>query len=639
MQHQKTPVEALFSGHSRYCIPYYQREYVWSKEDQWERLMEDAQAKADARRSNPDSTKKHYMGAIVVAPVQKKGLIGVQDYMVVDGQQRLTTLQFLLTGIAIALTECGFDKTAGGLETYLRNTNEGQMNDRETERYKVWPTQQDRSPYQIAVAARSLQDLKDSFPDQFSKSGALLVHHTAPPAVAAIYFFAAEATRWARASEEGATQALSNEQIETKLVSLAEAALKDLVIISLILESDDDPQIIFETLNGHGAQLTATDLIRNFVFLTAERDKADIQRLFNEQWARYDGSWWKEDQKRGRLKAKRLEWFIQAHVEAETRDEVELGRVYHEYQQYARSRSPTAVQQLTKMNGYSDLYESMINKDQTPIGRFSWRVQDWDISTVHTMALAVAASNSEIEHQRSMFQMLESYLIRRAICGMETKNYNKFFIAALKRVGPASTRITPELLRSSLSGVLGEFSRWPRDDEFSKAFLTSKLYEPTPLSAAQMRAILSAIENGMRTERSEDPNYAPQAGAEVDVDHMMPTSWFEHWPLPGGTFAAELEVKHAIAAAPGAQLSGRQRAMVRRASLVPSIGNLTLLHYGTNRSAQNEAFADKKQKLIRHSTLHINRSFMQATRWDEAEIADRAASLLTVAMRVWPGPT
>lgn len=144
MQHQKTPVEALFSGHHRYCIPYYQREYVWSKEDQWERLMEDAVAKAETRILNPDTTKKHFMGAIVVSPVQKKGLIGVQDFMVVDGQQRLSTLQFLLTGIAIALNECGFSKTADGLETYLRNTNEGQMNDQETEKYKVWPTQRNR---------------------------------------------------------------------------------------------------------------------------------------------------------------------------------------------------------------------------------------------------------------------------------------------------------------------------------------------------------------------------------------------------------------------------------------------------------------------------------------------------------------
>jgi hypothetical protein len=639
MQHQKTPVEALFSGHHRYCIPYYQREYVWSKEDQWERLMEDAVAKAETRILNPDTTKKHFMGAIVVAPVQKKGLIGVQDFMVVDGQQRLSTLQFLLTGIAIALNECGFSKTAGGLETYLRNTNEAQMNDQETERYKVWPTQQDRPPYRVAIAARLLQDLRDAFPDQFTKSGTLLVHNPAPPPAAAIWYFATEAMRWARSRPEGETEEVSNKQIETRLLNLAEATLKDLVIISLILESDDDPQIIFETLNGHGAQLTATDLIRNFLFLTAEHDKADIQKLFNEHWARYDGNWWKEDQKRGRLTAKRLEWFIQALVEAETRDEVELGRVYHEYQQYARSRAPTAIGQLAKMNGYSDLYESMINKDQTPIGRFCWRVQDWDISTVHTMALAVAASNSDSEHQVEMFQILESYLIRRAICGMESKNYNKFFIAALKRMGAASTRITPELLRGSLSGALGEFSRWPRDEEFRKCFLTSKLYEPFPLSAAQMRAILSAIENGMRTERSEDPSYAPQAGAEVDIDHMMPTSWYEHWPLPDGTTVTEIEVKLALEAPPGTEQSDRQRAMVRRASLIPTMGNLTLLHYGTNRAAQNEEFAEKKEKFIEHSTLHINRRFMQSEQWDEVEIAKRSEALLAIAIKVWPGPT
>jgi hypothetical protein len=393
--------------------------------------------------------------------------------------------------------------------------------------------------------------------------------------------------------------------------------------------------VIFETLNGHGVELTATDLIRNYVFLRAEAERVDSASLYARLWSRYESNAWKVPERRGRINRPRTEWFVQTVLQAETRNEVDLGRIYAEYQQFAKNTGATAVEQLEILSVYADFYQAMLDGDlKTPIGRFGKRFSEWDISTTYVLALAIARSGCPNEEQDGMFGILGSYLVRRAICGLTNKNYNKVFLQILKNLNDAP--VTIENLRFALERLGGEATRWPRDDEFKNAFTKSPLY-PGNLDAPKMRSVLVELENALRTERSEEPVVA--ALGSLDIDHMLPKEWQEHWPLPNGSRASSEDIFDVeINFTPRESWTPHQIAIRAREAIIPTIGNLTLLHYGTNRAARNFAFTIKHELFLKHSNLHINRNMLTANGWDEPQIHHRAELLYLAASLIWPGP-
>lgn len=641
MEPQKKTVLSLFKDLVQYHIPFYQRAYTWDQTDQWEPLLLDAQDRADLRLQEPNTKpRQHFLGAMVVKNIDRRNDIGgISTTSVIDGQQRLTTLQFLLTGIAMAMRELGADDQARQLERHLAN----QRDDGESESliYKIWPTQQDRDLVCRALRARSRDELYTLFTPEydhcFKKDRQLKVHHSAPKPLAAVWYFCDQAIKWAQNPEEQSTP-VDNAVAARRLSALASAVLNDFLVFVLFLDDGDDPQVIFETLNGRGAHLTAVDLIRNYVFLSAEQQGEKVAELFESRWRRYDDPWWKAEVSRGRLKGSQLAWFLRDMLAAETHEEIEMARVYHEYQQWSGNGVMPASQQLAIANAYSDIYRSLLAKDATPVGRFARRIKDWDFSTGYAVTMAIAVSNPDLVEQSECFRILESYIVRRLICGLKTKTYNQVFAAVLKKMTKGKA-ITAASLRTAMSSMAGENTRWPKDDEFEREFRNAPLYgPPKSLSAGEMRTILAAIENGLRTERSEEPNYEPGAQANVDVDHMMPTAWHEHWRLPGDISVNDDESRAAFLASLEGTASAKQTAINLRNTLIPTIGNLTLLHYGNNRSAQNCSFIDKKRLYLEHTNLHLNRDFMLVAAWDEPVIRQRAEKLFKVAAAVWPAP-
>ena len=102
MKSETITVRTLFENRRQYCVPFYQRAYVWTLEDQWEQLWDDIREKADARLANQKAT-PHFLGAVVLEPQPRVGLVGVDVLHIIDGQQRLTTLQFVLASILLTL--------------------------------------------------------------------------------------------------------------------------------------------------------------------------------------------------------------------------------------------------------------------------------------------------------------------------------------------------------------------------------------------------------------------------------------------------------------------------------------------------------------------------------------------------------
>jgi len=619
-------VQQIFQDRRQYRVPFYQRPYVWNREDQWGRLWEDIRDRADARLENNKAV-PHFMGAVVLEPQKKAGLLGVERHHIIDGQQRLTTLQYVLTALIHGLRAVQQEKLLPLIETCLNNSNPETMEEEAVERFKLWPTFRDRRQYEQAMTAVSMAELRLRFPASFTQVGGLKkIGVTHPPALEAIVYFYESMLGWMRDGSANDTA--------TRAMSLASAVLTDLSIVCISLGEDDDAQVIFETLNGHGAQLHATDLIRNFIFMRAGTDADD---LYSSLWSQFEGPLWSEPQSRGRLNRPRLEWFVQSAVQAQTGDELDVGRLYAGYRRFVDSVPSlgTARSQLEMLNRYGEHYRALVTGiGDEPIAVFGRRIAVWDASPTHALALRTESSTLPISERQEIYSCIESYLVRRAVCGLSKKNYNKVFTQQLKRL--IESDLSAKSFRTALVALSGDASRWPTDEEFRLNWLTSAIY-PGNLDPAKLRAIFHRLETAMRSEKTEERVLLSLD--VLDIDHIMPQSWYSYWPLSDGSTVAQDQVVAAdLMRFVGEGLDPKVEAILKRKDAVPRIGNLTLVHYGVNRSLQNQAFDAKRKALFEHSHLQLNRALMQRSDWNEAAITERGEELLKAALLIWPGP-
>lgn len=629
MKSETVTIQNIFQDRRQYCVPFYQRAYVWTLEDQWQQLWDDIREKAEARLANRRTT-PHFLGAVVLDPQPREGLIGVDVLHIIDGQQRLTTLQYILAAVLLTLRRTGQLAFINIVGDCVRNGNPDTMRNPVVEKYKVWPTFRDRQSFTLAVEANDLDDLRSRFPLHFTQRGELRqigIDH--PPALAALWYFARSFENWLT-SEPGETA--------PRVEALILAILRDLKVVSIVLEADDDAQIIFETLNGRGARLHATDLIRNYLFMRADRDGADSESLYDTLWSPFEMEYWSAEQRRGRLKKPRLEWLIHTSLQAELHEEIDLARLYFEYRRFASAGEPppTAEKQLLTLTEYAKHYKELVSGAGTsPIAKFGRRIAPYDITTLHPLALMISAASIPDDAKKEMFTDLVSYLVRRALCGLTYKNYNNVFLTTLRQLHSAG--VTPSALRGILGGLTGEASRWPQDGEFKAACLSAPLYYGR-LETPKIRAILTELESQLRvTVRTEEP-VAPDL-SQLDVDHIMPRSWFAHWRLPDNTSATSHEASEVeLLSLTGDELNPRQKMIANRQAATATLGNLTLLNLSVNREAQNYAFPNKRDLLIANTNLRLNIPLITMQSWDEGAIVERGEALTEAALGIWPGP-
>lgn len=622
MRSDTITVKGLFQDRRQYRVPFYQRHYVWNQKDQWEPLWQDITEKAEGRLVPLESSPPHFLGAIVLELQHKNGLKGVETFHVIDGQQRLTTLQYLLTALALIVRERKIEDLYPVVETFTRNNNPDMMNDPTSEIYKVWPTFPDRPAFIAAMTAETRDALRQSFPQSFTNNGDLRkIGCKHPPALEAIWFFAKQIDQWLVLQDDHGNS----------LEKLSVAILHDLKLVDITLEKDDDAQVIFETLNARGVELNAADLIRNHIFMNVSASE-DAQTLYNSLWKQFEDPFWSDIQRRGRLKRPRLEWFVQSTLQADMAKEIDVGRIYDSYRAFAEHK--TATLQLQVLNSYAAAYRSFIEAlPTTPIGWFGSQISTWDASPAHSLALTIATSPLPPDEQHVIFKDLVSYIVRRAICGLSNKSYNKVFPSLLKRT--RKEYITPARVREALNANSGDASRWPTDHEFMRAWMDARFIERVN-DIGRVRYVLTALEAAMRTSKSEEKGLPTLA--DVDVDHILPVQWYDHWPVDGVavTKAEALQAQDIFALT---DTSPRKDAINTREHLKQTIGNLTLIHYGVNRQLQNKAFSMKREEFFRHSNLHLNRTLMTIESWDEQAIKQRGSDLFAYASQIWPAAT
>jgi hypothetical protein len=614
-------IQQVFQDRRQYKVPFYQRAYVWTLKGQWELLWDDIKDKAEERLTGATPA-PHFLGAIVVEPQDRASLKGVDTLHIIDGQQRLTTLQYVLAGLRLAARELGAGEMGSFLSSVLDNPNPDTMALPAVEIFKVWPTFSDQKSFVSVMRTDSLAQLKQHYPDHFTQAGhfrKIGINH--PGALEAVWNFAEWAKAWTQKNGGSAS-----------LETLVMAVLKDLKVVLIQLEKGDDAQVIFETLNGRGAELHATDLIRNHLFMRVDMKDEDPAALYESKWKQFEQTVWKIGERRGRLTRPRLEWLIYSAIRAETGQEGDLARLYVDFKEYAKSL--TATQQLDMLDTYGKHYLELIaGKGDLPVARFGRRLLAYDTTTIHPLALKISTADILASEKSAMFNTLISYIVRRTACGLTTKNYNNWFASTLRQLcsGDLSNAALVKLMRSQTSDV----SRWPDDVEFTNALVNGPIY-PGRLDAARCRTLLTELEAALRTPKSEEPQI-PDLSKDLDIDHILPQSWYEHWPLPGGvkTNASEAYPAYLLEVS-GMPLNDHQAAIRRRVKAVPTLGNLTLLNLSVNREAQHKDFQVKKQLLIAHTNLSLNVKLIGQDSWDEDAIAERGKLLAAAALKIYP---
>ncbi len=665
MEPNKTSVTGLFSTHYQYQIPIFQRGYVWTLEKQVMPLWADIQDRADARIEHESlqnsvgghvlkPIQKHFLGSVVLTPVQSS-FGRVPAYEVIDGQQRSTTLQLLLLAFGRAAGDLGDQSVPQMLSTLIRNP--GPYTDN-TDYFKVWPTQAGQGEIRFLCEAKSTKEVEQAYPAREGRSKVerpLMVQTY-------LYFYYAclaylQGTDLGDAfdsvldrtfSDELIARIRRNNEIEPitpvsdfdpmRARALYMALSENVQIMTLRLESEDDPQVIFETLNARGEPLLASDLIRNFVFLEAARMKKDVDTLYSKYWNDFDlvaakakGSsanpYWREKERQGRLTYPRIDLFFYNYVILRSREITLTSHVFQSFKTWWQKGSRELDVELGRIVTSSIHFKELVSPEGTSyLAEFARLIKALDVGTVTPVYLALRERLSEDSGAlRQALADLASYLTRRAVCGMTTKGYNRFFMKVLQSVLQAESN--PEVaLRDALLSAESDSEQWPSDAKFAEKWRHRPVYEE--LKPAKVCGILRALEYSARGSK-QGSNHVPTQ-AELSVEHVMPRSWER---VPAYVIEGMAEEQRAA-----------------RNIRMHGFGNLSLLTPSLNGSVGNDEFADSlgsdgkkvlgKRSRLGESALLMNIYFKKDAQnsWGEAEIAARAESLLEAALLVWGRP-
>ena len=607
-----------------WVVPVYQRHYEWETgtDKQIPKLWGDLRDKA-VDRLDDRSPFPHYFGAIIYSEPSKQAFGSTPRRFLVDGQQRITTFQIVIAALREVARERGIERIVEVANTYLFNEKSAGMTDPEREQFKLWPSAYDRRLYQM-ISTKTSDEIRQAYtPEYFYKNGKLKSGQA--PNLLGAYWYLYEAI-----CEFIDERAEYEETAILVLDALVAEFLSGFQIVVIQLDKNDDAQEIFASLNGLGKPLSPFDLIRNDVFHRARKTGEDDEQLFDNRWKSFEEPFWSEQVRQGRFKRARADHLIAHTVVAETARDVNIGKIAAEYQHYSRDRAfDTVADELDVLLAHARSYRKIEEADsENEIGRMAQILRIWDLSTFHPLILWVASYVDEMEDRERLFRLLESYVVRREICGLTTKNYNKVATSFIRAMRDADSPV--EGFISQMAALTGDISKMPSDALLASAFANQKAYGviPTP----RLRYILQQIEYELRNKFDE----VTVSTANLTIEHVMPYEWPEHWPLPNGETVEHKTSFEAVIA--GEHLSDQTKGLMdMRSRTIQTFGNLTLVTDSLNPSLGNNSWTTKRKRLA-GSLLALNRKVAEQDIWNEQSIEARAADLAQISTQRWRGP-
>jgi uncharacterized protein with ParB-like and HNH nuclease domain/predicted transport protein len=540
----------------QFVIPIYQRTYSWTERECFQ-LWNDI-----LRTGNNDKISAHFVGSIVYV---EKGLYQVSSQsplLVIDGQQRLTTVTLLIEALSRAL---GSEEPLDGFSSKkLRNY------------YLLNPLEDAERRYKLVLSQTDKTSLKALLDQQ-------LKPHDYSLRVEGNFALFQE---WVTA-------------LKGDLLPLCKGLAK-LVIVDISLNRDqDNPQLIFESLNSTGRELSQADLIRNFILMGLEPQLQT--KLYEQFWRPMEVEFGQEGY------ATHFDSFMRHYLTVKTGDIPNVREVYEAFKQYARSPKVTGVEALVAdIRTFAGYYCALAlgTEQDSELKTAFHDIRELKVDVAFPFLLELyhdyvsqVLTKSELLHAA---RLVESYVFRRAVCGIPTNSMNKTFATFARSI--KKDRYLESIQATFL--LLPSYRRFPADDEFRRDFQLKDLYNFRSRSYWLRR-----LENYDRKERVSVDEYT--------IEHIMP----QNEKLPS-QWQAEL---------------GPEWKRVWQTYL-HTLGNLTLTGYNSEYS--DRPFAEKRDMKggFTESPLRLNQGLGKLEHWTEENMRQRSERLAAQATGVWPVP-
>ena len=600
--HIRTP-EAVFSVQQRLVVPLFQRPYVWNEDAQWHPLWEDLVRVAEPMVAPGSATQSapHFLGAIVVqrSPFSFGAL---PEHTIIDGQQRLTTLQLLFDAIRVEV-EPFEQRAADRLRGLVENSEAYQQ--QPEDRFKVWPTNRDRPAFEHVMTDQV---------GQVPREGERLAQ--------AHRFFRAQASDWISADGEDAAL--------RRALALETAARTLFLMVVIDLTADEDAQEIFETLNARGAPLTAADLVKNLVFRRLLEGGADVEQIYRERWAQFETGFWEAEVSVGRTKLARSSLFLNHWLVSRLGEEIRARDVFYRFKRLALEDTTPPMDQLVgEIDRAATVYENFTKAatttrdDLTRLELFAYRLSVMQIDVFRPVVLALLDPELEdipAEQFDKAIWVLESVLVRRMLVRATSQSYSQIAADLCKTVRGGRRGSAGDAIEEFFTNQTAIASYWPGDAEVASRLRDERLYGR--LNQRRLRMVLEAIEDDLRGWSVGQAGLGGQRvpRGKFTIEHVMPQRWEANWPPPHPPHTPDT-----------------------RNQLVHRLGNLTLLTDRQNPRMSNAAWDGedgKRAALQMHDVLLLNRRLVEQhpEEWTDDNIAERGEELARRVLKLWPVP-
>ena len=542
----------------QFVIPIYQRTYSWT-EKECRQLWDDI-----VRTGRHEDIDVHFVGSVVYIEAGLSQVTHQTPLLVIDGQQRLTTVTLLIAALSEALKEA--EPLDGFSSRKLRNYYLVNPEETGEHHFKLLLSQTDK-PSLLAIMSGDEQPAEESI----------------------------RVTQAYRLFKD--LLASCNGDFAAVCKGLAK-----LVVVDIALNRDyDNPQLIFESMNSTGRQLSQADLIRNFVLMGLE--PAQQERLYEQFWRPMELEFGQE------AYGSRFDGFMRNYLTFKTGEIPNVSEVYEAFKTYAGTTglADDGVEALVKdIREFARYFCAMaLGTEPDPNLRIAFQdLRDLRVDVAYPFLLELyhdyARDILGAPDFLAAVRLIEAYVFRRAICGIPTNSLNKTFATFSKALNKDCCL---ESIQAHLL-LMPSYRRFPTDEEFQREIRTRDLYNLRSRSY-----FLRRLENHQRKERVTVDEYT--------IEHILPQN-------------ENLSAAWRKALGPNWQHV--------QETWLHTLGNLTLTGYNSEYS--DRPFIDKRDMIggFKDSPLRLNAGLGTLDQWDEAEIESRAAVLAKMAVKVWDAP-
>lgn len=610
-------VADIFSPEYRYVVPFFQRQYVWRESSQLALLWEDVEARVEARATGV--TRPHFLGALELID-QGEPDAGLTGKDVVDGQQRLTTMQLLMKAFRDQLSAMGVakeDPILDGLDRLTRNAT-AHTNSPDG-RFKVWPGPADRLVFRSVMAAGSAANVRMRFPGK----GKLL-----PLLVQAYLYFSEQIGNYLRYNEDGGQrEGTAGSEAARRLF---DALQKDFMFVVIELARDDDPQVIFESLNGRGEPLLPSDLIKNLVLRKALGLRlGGDEWLYGTYWRVFDDEFWTQEVRQGRLMRPRVDLFFFHYLTLRTQKELHIKNLYTAFRDYwegiCREGPDTVKGKMDDILSMASVFRSFYgDRQDDEVGRSLARLRALDTSTIYPVLLwllgdATKQEKTSRDQMQRMLRAIESYVVRRFLCGQTLQKYNWVFLDLLRKLIPMES-INADDVGRVLASHRGPAVCWPSDEDIKKAVVCQATYAPA--RARGLKMVLATTSQDMCGPKAEC--------RPVNYDDLVLAPILPETDQLWQQMAVPQQFRDLVG--PGVA-DGDLRDRLQN-----SLGNLTVLTRPLDDKSPDGLFRGRREHIMQAGYGPLNSTLAGLDAWSADAIIGRGRHLSERIARIWPGP-